>query len=99
MADQKQTQTEASIPDPKLPKQGKASRLSGKTIYANPKLNGANPRKPNTHGFRVHEIVRKAGAKGIKYEDLMAQVLADKEIKGFSNHLAWDLERHFILTK
>ena len=93
------TATADAIPDPKVPKNGKASRLAGKTIYANPKLNGANPRKAETHGFRVHEIVRKAGEKGIKYEDLAAAVAADETIKGFSNHLAWDLERYFILVK
>lgn len=91
--------TEQRIPDPKLPKRGKASRLSGKTLIANPKLNGQNPRQEGTHGFRVHEMIRAAGSTGIRYEDLKAKVQADKSIKGLGNHLAWDLERFFILIK
>lgn len=89
----------AGIPDPKLPKRGKASRLSGKVLYANPKLNGLNPRVEGTHGYRVHAIIAAAGSDGIRYEDLKARVTADKSIKGFGNHLAWDLERNFILVK
>ena len=99
MADTTNGAKGANIPDPKLPSKGKVSRLAGRTIYANPKLNGVNPRQEGTHGFRVHEIVRKAGAAGIRYEDLAKAVKADETIKGFSNHLAWDIERFFILVK
>lgn len=89
----------ASVPEPKLPAQGKVSRLAGKTIYCNPKLNGQNPRKPGTHGFKVHEIVRRAGPEGIAYDALAKAVKNDKSIKGFSNHLAWDFARYFLLAK
>lgn len=85
------------FPEPKLPKNGKTSKYAGKRVYVNPKLKGKNPRQAGTHGHRVHSLILKAGAEGIAYEELKAQVTADESIVGFSNHLAWDLARGYIV--
>ena len=87
-------------PAPILPKTGKTSKYSGATFIANPALKGKNPRQSGTHGHRFHQIVANAGAKGITYEELKKEVeREDSGIIGFSNHLQWDLERHFIVIK
>lgn len=86
-----------TFPEPKLPKTGKVSKYAGKRVYVNPKLKGKNPRQADTHGFRVHNIILRAGAEGIAYEELRAAVEADSSIVGFSNHLQWDLARGYIV--
>jgi hypothetical protein len=91
-----------AIPTPKTPKAGKTSKFAGKTLIANPMLNGANPRQAGSHGFTLHEIIRQAGSAGIRYEELRkrASALIDEgELIGFSNHIDWDMKRNFILIK
>lgn len=85
------------FPEPKLPKAGKTSKYAGKRVYVNPKLKGKNPRQAGTHGFRVHAKILAAGTDGIAYEELRKAVEDDETIVGFSNHLAWDLARGYIV--
>jgi hypothetical protein len=93
--------TTAKIPAPNMPRAAGSAKFSGKTIVANPNLieNNTNPRRPGTHGHKVFSYVLKAGYKGISYEDLRNAVAAQADIKGFSNHLAWDADRNFILVR
>jgi len=88
-----------NYPAPKLAAKGKASRHATATFIANPGLKGKNPREAGVHGWHFHEIVRKAGSAGITYADLKAAVTAHPTIKGFSNHLKWDMDRHYIVVK
>lgn len=48
-----------------------------------------NPRKEGTHGRKSFDIVLKAGAKGISYEDY-------KAAGGRLNDLQWDIDRNKI---
>lgn len=72
---------------------GRTSVYSGKTLVASAEALKTNPRREGTNGYRFFEVVRKAGKKGIKYEELRAH-------KDFgNNHLAWDVDHGNILAK
>ena len=72
---------------------GRTSHYSGKTLVATAEALKTNPRREGTAGFKFMEVVRKAGKKGIKYEDLRAH-------KDFgNNHLAWDVDHGNIVAK
>lgn len=89
----------ANVPDPVLPRRGTASKFRGMTLIANPKLGGVNPRRDDTNGFRFHQYILDAGADGISYDELRNKCAADEAIKGFDNHLRWDLDHSFVLIK
>lgn len=69
---------------------GRTSVYSGKTLVATVK---ENPRRAGTAGHAFFAVVLKAGAKGIKYEDLKASPAFG------NNHLAWDVEHGNIKAK
>jgi hypothetical protein len=92
----------ASLPSPKLPKAGKASKYAGKVLVANPLLNGSNPRLEGSHGWRLFNVLLGAGSAGLTYEALRAEasrLIESGELVGFANHLDWDLKRNFTLVK
>lgn len=72
---------------------GRTSVMSGKTIYATPETLKKNPRRDKTAGWYFVEIVRKAGKKGIKYEDLR------KHEHFGTSHMMWDLNKGYITAK
>lgn len=97
-----------------------AGRFAFTIIRANPESvtvgkDLRNPRKPGTHGYRLFEKIREAGAKGIAYETLRAYAkeLNAKEtkeyeagkrtrpsvFKGFLNHVTWDYDRKYIVVE
>lgn len=94
----KSTKDLSNVPAPDLPARGRTSQWAGKTFIANPHLAGRNPRQGGSHGASVHALIAEAGETGIGYEALKAAVAEREDIKGFSNHLKWDLDRKFILV-
>jgi len=72
---------------------GRTSVMSGKTIYATPETIKENPRRDQTAGWHFLEPIRKAGKKGIKYEDL-------RQHPAFgTSHMMWDINKGHITAK
>lgn len=72
---------------------GRTSVMSGKTIYATAETIKKNPRRDQTAGWHFLEPIRKAGKKGIKYEDLRNHPAFG------TSHMMWDIKKGHITAK
>ena len=83
----------------------KRQNASGRSSYKHLRFTAkvpTNPRRPNTHGGRVFELILRNP--GFGYYDLKHKAIAVEQalgipqgrMSGLSNHLAWDLNRGHI---
>lgn len=76
--------------NPSNGRKGRNSMFDGRTFCAKPGLT-TNPRREGTNGYKSMDIILKAGTKGIKYEDFLAQ-------GGRRVDLAWDLMHENVVV-